>query len=483
VSRYPLLISVALAAAGAGSATVAPTAVAGAAQSVAARPTDAGQATLLPVINAGVKLLRFDWPALRIGTGEYEEGPTGLTVFHFPKRASAAVDVRGGSPGTVNTDYLRQGYEGPRLDAIVFAGGSAYGLEATTAVASAMKDDGLRGGSWDNIGFAAGAIIYDLGDRRLNEVYPDQRLAQAAYRAARPGVFPLGAQGAGRFAQNGRLFGCNVYSGQGGAFRQSGDLKIAAFVVVNALGVVTTRDGRVAACYRDAKWPADLRTADLFARYPATAHGEWPAAADAPRGNTTISLVVTNRKLQPAQLQRLAAQVHTSMARAVQPFATEFDGDVLYAVSTEELDSPATALEAIELDVLASEVMWDAVLASIPEQPALAAPTDGGPRPMQADLRRYAGDYGFGPSVCLRIEFDGSRLTAIASGARPVYAIGRAAPLELEPMSQTDFRVPGRYPLALRFGGAGTLIVNPGHWQQTGERRKDCPSLDRAPPR
>ena len=446
----------------------------------AAAPAVIGQAALVPVINAGDRLLRFDWPALRIGTGEYEEGPTGLTVFHFPKRATAAVDVRGGSPGTVNTDYLRQGYEGPRLDAIVFAGGSAYGLEASTAVASAMKDDGLRGGSWDNIGFAAGAIIYDLGDRRLNEVYPDKRLAQAAYRAARPGVFPLGAQGAGRFAQNGRLFGCNVYSGQGGAFRQIGDLKLAAFVVVNAVGIVTARDGRVAACYRDPRWPADLRTADLLARFPATARGEWPAVDAAPRGNTTISLIVTNRKLQPAQLQRLAAQVHTSMARAIQPFATEFDGDALYAVSTGELEPPATPVEAIELDVLASEVMWDAVLASIPEQPAAPALGIAGPAPKAEELRRYAGDYGFSPAVCLRIEVDGSRLTAIAAGARPVYAIGRDAPTELQPVSRTDFRVPGRYPLTLRFDGAGMLLVNPGHWQQSGARRPACPAPDRA---
>ncbi len=440
----------------------------------------AAQDGLVPVINAGDSVLRFDWPAIRIGTGEYEEGPTGVTVFHFAKRASAAVDVRGGSPGTVNTDYLRQGYEAPQLDAVVFAGGSAYGLEATTAVASAMKDDGLRGGTWDNIGFAAGAIIYDLGDRRLNEVYPDKRLAQAAYRAARPGVFPLGAQGAGRFAQNGRLFGCNVYSGQGGAFRQIGDLKLAAFVVVNAVGVVTTRDGRVAACYRDPKWPAELRTADLFARYPATSRGEWPAVAAEPRGNTTISLIVTNRKLHPAQLQRLAAQVHTSMARAVQPFATEFDGDVIYAVSTAELESPPNPLEAIELDVLASEVMWDAVLASVPAQPPLPAPAAGGPLPTAEDLRRFAGDYVFSPAVCLRVSLEASRLRAVAAGARPVYAIGRAATVDLQPLAPTDFVVPGRYPLTLRFDGGGRIIVNPGHWQQLGVRRSECPAADSA---
>lgn len=434
----------------------------------------ADQAALVPILNAGDQLLHFDWPALRIGTGEYEEGPTGVTVFHFAKRARAAVDVRGGSPGTVHTDYLRQGYDAAVLDAVVFAGGSAYGLEATTAVMSAMKDDGLRNGSWDNIGYASGAIIYDLGDRRLNEVYPDKRLAQAAYRAARAGVFPLGAQGAGRFAQNGRLFGCNVYSGQGGAFRQSGDLKIAAFVVVNAVGIVTRRDGRVAACYRDPKWPVELRTADLLARFPAVSRGGWPDPAAEPRGNTTISLVVTNRRLQPAQLQRLAAQVHTSMARAVQPFATEFDGDVLFAVSTGELDQPASPLEAIELDVLASELMWDAVLASIPEQPVATAPS--GASPGADDLRRVAGDYRFSADVCLRIAADGARLTARAVGARPVYSIGPGTAVELEPVSRLEFRVPGRYPLALRFDGAGALVINPGHWQQAGTRRSDCAS-------
>jgi L-aminopeptidase/D-esterase-like protein len=72
-------------------------------------------------------VLQFDWPAIQIGIGSYEEGPTGLTIFRFPDSAVAAVDVRGGSPGTVNTDYLRLGYEEPSVDAVVFSGGSAYG--------------------------------------------------------------------------------------------------------------------------------------------------------------------------------------------------------------------------------------------------------------------------------------------------------------------------------------------------------------------
>lgn len=113
-------------------------------------------------------VLTFDWPAIEVGVGSYEEGPTGVTVIRFPKRASMAVDVRGGGPGTVNTDLLRLGYSRPFGDAIVFSGGSAYGEEAITAVATGLKDDGVRSGDFLDVAIVPGAIIYDFGGRRLN---------------------------------------------------------------------------------------------------------------------------------------------------------------------------------------------------------------------------------------------------------------------------------------------------------------------------
>jgi L-aminopeptidase/D-esterase-like protein len=433
--------------------------------------TPAEQAAAQPVLNSGEHTLEFDWPAIRVGTGEYEEGPTGVTVLYFPHRVLAVVDVRGGAPGTVNTDILRLGYEDADIDAVVFSGGSAYGLESITAVGTALKDDALRSGAFDDVALSVGAIIYDLGDRRLNELYPDKRLAQAAFRAARPGVFPLGAHGAGRFAKTGYYVGCNAYSGQGAAFRQVGTLKVAAFVVVNAVGVVTTRDGRVAACYRGAGWPADLKTADLLALTPVSRLGDWTAASGGGRRNTTISLIVTNRKLRAAELQRLAVQVHASMGRAVQPFATQYDGDVLYAASTAEADAPSdqSGMNAVDLDVVAAEVMWDAILASVPEQPPVLLPDDTVHLP-GAQLRQYAGEYAFSPLARLRITEAGGELHAVASGARSVYLIGRDAPVVLRPRSATDFVVPGRYPMLLRFAPRGVLVLNPGHWQQTGRR-------------
>src|SRR5574343_2070724 len=166
---------------------------------VTAAPGDAipdDQSKLRPVVNQGGKELKFSWPMLKIGTAEYAEGPTGVTVFSFARPVLAAYDVRG-EPATANTDWLRLGKDRPTVSAVVLSGGSFYGLESTTAIASAMKDDHVRTGALGDVAHTIGAIIYDLGDRRLNEVYPDKRLAQAAYRAAQPGVFRIGSAGAG----------------------------------------------------------------------------------------------------------------------------------------------------------------------------------------------------------------------------------------------------------------------------------------------
>jgi L-aminopeptidase/D-esterase-like protein len=342
-------------------------------------------------------VLTFDWPAIEVGVGSYEEGPTGVTVIRFPKRASMMVDVRGGAPGTVNTDILRLGYSRPFTDAIVFSGGSAYGEETITAVATGLKDDGIRSGDFTDVAIVPGAIIYDFGGRRFNEIYPDKRLAQAALRAIRPGVFPLGAQGAGRMAMQGGYFGCNAHSGQGGAFRQIGAVKIAAFTVVNAYGAVTDRAGRLVACNRPKSWGNLTATSELLRNLPQSLNANWDAAAVAPDAggtrNTTISLIVTNQKLDTASLQRMAVQVHTSMARAIQPFSTSEDGDTLFAASTQEVDSE---FRPVTLTTIASEVMWDAVLASVPDN-ATSPPPAAKPATVSADkLAAYAGTYEFG---------------------------------------------------------------------------------------
>jgi L-aminopeptidase/D-esterase-like protein len=412
--------------------------------------------------------LTFDWQDIKIGVGAYEEGPTGLTIIRFMLRAAVVVDSRGGGPGTVNTDALRLGYATPRWDAIVFAGGSVYGEEAITAVMTGLKDEGGRSGSGGDRAFATGAIINDFGGRRLNEIYPDKRLAQAALEALRPGVFPLGAQGAGRMAMQGDFFGCHAHSGQGAAFREINGVKIAAFVVVNAFGSIVDRQGDLVSCHPAPNWGGTPKIAELMRNAPASRDPDWrPSDTDR---NTTVSLILTNRKLSYAELERLAIQVHTSMARAIQPFSTSSDGDTLFAATTDQV--PESALTALDLDTMAGELMWDAILASVPNEPAFVAPA---PVAVSEDrLRAYVGLYDFGPRARLKVEADNGALTVTAQrGDVFEFPVGGAVPVF--PISDTEFMVKGRYQTLLSFivgpdGRATGAILNPGAWAQAGRR-------------
>ncbi|MBA3404646.1 MAG: P1 family peptidase, partial [Gemmatimonadaceae bacterium] len=354
-------------------------------------------AAAIPKVYKEGPVLRFDFPELRVGTAEYDEGPTGTTVFYFPKGVKGAVDVRGGAPGTVNATTLMNGYESKMIQAVVFSGGSWYGLSAATGVANGIKEINAEEGKVDVIAGVVGAIIYDVGGRRYSRVTPDDRLGKAALRSAATGSFPLGARGAGRSAMQGVYYlrgkGADKFadwphSGQGGAFRTIGPTRIGVFTVVNALGAVVDRNGRVVRCKRNSSGTGCPMIADqLKAFAPISSSVE--TRTGGPTGNTTLTLVVTNQKLPFWALQRLAVQVHGSMSRAIQPFATEEDGDVLYAVTTDEIEN--ASLSHMDLSVIASELAWDAILSSVPVIPAPPAPL--GTQPTADVLRRYSGTY------------------------------------------------------------------------------------------
>jgi L-aminopeptidase/D-esterase-like protein len=296
--------------------------------------------------------LRLDFPGLRIGIAEYEDGPTGCTVFHLPPGGAAcSVDIRGGSPGTLGN------YEWTH--AVCFAGGSLYGLEAACGVAAELM--AMRGNTvgWEDVELVLGAIVYDFG-RRENSIYPDADLGREALRAAREGVFPLGRRGAGRSVTVGKTFSLEQgeFSGQGGAFRQIGPTKIAVFTVVNAFGAIVDREGKVVRGHFDPE--RGIRTPLVEGL-----EAQLPQAAP---GNTTLTLVVTNEQLTRRELRQLGVQVHASLARAIQPFHALVDGDVLYTVSTAEVEN--AALPSMSLGVIASELAWDAVLSCVDESEA-----------------------------------------------------------------------------------------------------------------
>ena len=307
--------------------------------------------------------LELDFPDLHIGVAEYEEGPTGATVFYFPAGAIAAVDVRGGAAATVNTERLRLGHERPTVRAVVFAGGASFGLEAAAGVMSELLERDRQATHWERVPTVTGAVVYDFR-HRSNAIYPDKELGRAALRAAHPGYFPLRARGAGRWVHVGKLFGPRYMesAGQGGAFRQVGRTKIAVFTVVNAVGAIVDRQGRVVRGNRAPE--SGLRTS--FAADLLDGAGQRKRQLDTtshvPLENTTLTLLVTNRRMRQLELGRLAIQTHTSMARAIQPFHTEHDGDVLFAVSTGEVEDTEVAVN--DLAIHAGEVAWDAVLSS-----------------------------------------------------------------------------------------------------------------------
>jgi 6-aminohexanoate-oligomer endohydrolase len=420
----------------------------------------------------GTDCLDLDFPSLRIGIAEYPQGPTGATVLWFPDRAVGAADVRGGAPGAYNVDWLRQGHGFSNLDAIAISGGSWYGMGAAAGVSAALKEMGHRSGHWSNLATVAGAIIYDYGTRRLTMCHPDERLGAAALSVSRPGRFPLGARGAGRNTMQGSYFGLWLHSGQGGAFQQVGPTKVATFAVVNAVGVVVDRDGRI--CCGNQRIPSgerDIR--ELLAQVPdrlQTRSGSIFGVRRAPPSpaNTTISVVVTNQKITYAQLQRMATQVHMSMGRAIQPFATANDGDVLFAVTTAEIENPD--LHPTDLGVVASETMWSAILRSVPD---MTVPPDSGASLPLADL---SGTYAFAPGVELMVDSRQGDLALTARGARDIFDIQPGATVRAFDRTLNTFKIHHPFLERVRFvptpGNSIELILNPGHWQQRGLRRR-----------
>jgi L-aminopeptidase/D-esterase-like protein len=436
--------------------------------------------TLVPRVEFDGPALTFDFPGLRIGVAEYDEGPTGTTVFYFPDKVMAVVDVRGGAPGTIFTDSLRLGNRERSVDGVVFSGGSAYGLAAATGAAAALKPQRVREGQWRKAAIFPGAIIYDIYGRRLSTVTPDEALGKAALNAAVEGRFPLGPRGAGRSAMQGIFFADAdagwwnwPHSGQGGAFRQVGPTKIAVFTVVNALGAVVDRRGRVVRCsYAPSQKDCGTIEDALARRLPVLAATSKTADRDAESSgvssNTTVTLVVTNQKLEVRELQRLAVQVHSSMARGIQPYSTMDDGDVLFAVTTAEIDN--SALQAMDLSTIASEVAWDAILASVPPQDPRLSTT-----PIQvslSDLDKLVGTYEFPSGARITVRREGALLRTSLTGMGGLFFAERGN--RLVPVAPRTFLIEGPRGDRIRFdfshGRTTAMILNPGQWAQVAQR-------------
>ena len=294
------------------------------------------------------------------GNAENLSAKTGVTVFFFPSGARAAVDVSGGGPASCGTSTLGVSRNDVPLDALVFGGGSAFGLEASAGVMRCLEEHGkgLDTGA-AVVPIVAQSDIYDLSYGSA-DIRPDAAMGyEACMKALSGSDIRSGNAGAGTGATVGKACGMerSQKSGIGyGAFRL-GSLIVGACAVVNAFGDIfdsgekiagmTTGDRSGFSSAEDAMYDAD-HSGNLFLEGT----------------NTTIGAVFTNAALTREELYKTAQMARSAYARCISPVGTMADGDTIYALSLKENavradinvvgTLAARALEAAVLDAVRS---------------------------------------------------------------------------------------------------------------------------------
>ncbi|WP_406055279.1 P1 family peptidase [Kribbella sp. NBC_00889] len=274
-----------------------------------------------------------DVPGVLVGQVERVDAPylTGTTVVHVPGTAVAGVDVRGGAPGTRETDLLDPVNSNAGVNAIVLTGGSAYGLDTAGSVMRWLEErgEGVRVGLGDNevVPIVPTAVIFDLGRGGDFRARPEPSWGADAIAAATDGPVALGNHGAGAGARARSLKG-----GVGSAsVRLDDGSTVGALVIVNAAGSTVDGDGNL--------YGARYGIGDEFIHLRTPTEAPPPAAPGrnlipGPPMNTVIAVVATDVPLEKAAAKRMAMVAHDGLARALDPIHTLVDGDSIFALST-----------------------------------------------------------------------------------------------------------------------------------------------------
>jgi L-aminopeptidase/D-esterase-like protein len=321
---------------------------------------------------------------IKVGHFTLSERPTGCTVVLAPEGTTGGVDVRGGAPGTRETDLLNPVNNVQIVNAIVLSGGSAYGLDAASGVMRYLDEH--------KIGFpiagtvvpiVPSAILMDLGFGGKPNIRPTADCGYQAAQAATDAAVKEGNIGAGAGATIGKTGGAGraMKAGIGSAaIVLPNGLVVAAIVAVNAVGdIINPATGQVIAGVRteDGKGLADarklLRSGAMFSR---------PAQAPRAGENTTIGIVATNAKLTKVQAAKMAQMAHDGYGRAISPVHTPSDGDTIFALATGKL---AADVNYGLVGALAAEVMADAIVR------AATQATSSGGLPAARDLGTVPG--------------------------------------------------------------------------------------------
>lgn len=287
-----------------------------------------------------------DIAGIRVGHAENVRLASGVTALVFDEPFVTSVDVRGGGPGTRESDLLDPQATVGAVDALVLSGGSAFGLDAASGVTAWLAENG-RGFPVREarVPIVPGAILFDLlnGGEKAWGRYPPYR--ELGYLAADKAdtTCAVGSVGAGFGAMTANLKGG---LGSASAIVAGTRARVGALVVVNAVGRVTVGEGPhfwAAPFERDGEFgglgfPGSM-SADAFA---------WPNWSDL-GANTTLAVVATDARLTKAEARRIATAAHDGLARAIYPVHTPLDGDIVFAVATGRvaLDDPVGDLARI----------------------------------------------------------------------------------------------------------------------------------------
>lgn len=297
-----------------------------------------------------------DMDDIKIGHAHDMDAGTGCTVLLCENGATAGIDVRGGAPGTRESDLLNPVNLVQKIHAVILSGGSAFGLDSASGVMQYLEER--------NIGFdvqltrvpiVCGAVLFDLavGDHKIR---PDKEMGYQACRNATMLTCAEGCVGAGAGATVGKILGMEraMKSGLGCYALQVGALKIGAVVAVNCLGDVLDPE--------TGERLAGLLNEDLtgLADTEAVMVASYAGRKNVFAGNTTIGIIVTNAELTKSQATKLASMAHNGYARTMRPAHSMFDGDTIFTMATGRVEADLSVL-----GLLAARVMERAIVAAI----------------------------------------------------------------------------------------------------------------------
>lgn len=320
------------------------------------------------MLRPGPRNLITDVDGILVGNAEDARVRSGVSVVLCEHPSMASVDVRGGAPGTRDTDLLDPSCRVDRVDAICLSGGSAFGLSSADGVMRWLRERGRGVAIADVVvPIVPTAILFDLlnGGTKDWDWPPYRELAYSASgNAGRD--FRLGNAGAGLGAKAGNLKGG---LGSASAVDPASGLQVGALVAVNARGYTTMGDmaqfwawaleqedefGGLSPPPRGLGLPVSHNRADLT-------HDPADVARSDPRANTTIAVVATNARLDKASAERVAVMAQDGLARSIRPVHTPQDGDTVFSIATGKHDLTGDPLALAELGTLAADCLARAV--------------------------------------------------------------------------------------------------------------------------